>query len=93
MRVDVSQLDGQMSIAVSDTGTGIPEAALKTIFEEFQQVKGSDQKEKGTGLGLAITRRFSEFLGGTIDVESEIGKGSYRKRSGGLQRRLTFVLH
>jgi len=63
-------------IAVSDTGTGIPADALGTIFEEFQQVAGSDPQHKGTGLGLPITKGFSELLGGSISVESEVGKGS-----------------
>jgi signal transduction histidine kinase/ligand-binding sensor domain-containing protein len=63
-------------IAVSDTGSGIPADALETIFEEFQQVKGTDPQRKGTGLGLPITKGFAELLGGSIHVESEVGKGS-----------------
>ena len=63
-------------ISVSDTGSGIPADALETIFDEFQQVEGSDKQQKGTGLGLAITKRFTELMGGTIGVESEMGKGS-----------------
>ncbi len=54
----------------------MPEEALETIFDEFQQVKGSEQKHKGTGLGLAITKQYTELLGGTISVESEVGKGT-----------------
>jgi signal transduction histidine kinase len=65
-----------LEIAVMDTGVGIPAEALGYIFEEFHQVEGTSQKEKGTGLGLAITKRFVELLGGTIGVESEVGKGS-----------------
>jgi len=49
---------------------------LNTIFDEFQQVEGSEQKQKGTGLGLAITKKYTELLGGTISVENEIGKGT-----------------
>ncbi len=63
-------------IAVSDTGTGIPADALDSIFEEFQQVKGSDPQHKGTGLGLPITKGFAELLDGSISVQSEMGKGS-----------------
>ena len=66
----------QLLVSVADTGTGIPEAALETIFDEFQQVKGSDTAHKGTGLGLAITKRYAELLGGAVSVESEVGKGS-----------------
>ncbi len=69
--------DGEtLVIAVSDTGTGIPADALESIFEEFQQVKGSDPQHKGTGLGLPITKGFAELLGGSISVQSEVGKGS-----------------
>ncbi len=65
-----------LEIAVSDTGIGIPSDALDTIFEEFRQVDGANKKQKGTGLGLSITRGWTELLGGTIEVESEVGKGS-----------------
>ncbi len=68
--------DGFLEIAVSDTGVGIPSDALVYIFEEFRQVTGSPQQHKGTGLGLAITKKLTELLGGTIRVESEVGKGS-----------------
>jgi len=63
-------------VAVSDTGIGIPAAALDSIFEEFWQVKGADKQQQGTGLGLPITKGWTELLGGTIEVESEVGQGS-----------------
>ena len=68
--------EASLRIAVVDTGVGIPAAALDTIFEEFQQVKGSDPQRKGTGLGLPITKGFAELLGGSVSVESEVGRGS-----------------
>jgi signal transduction histidine kinase len=68
--------DDALVLSVSDTGSGIPADALETIFEEFQQVKGTDPHHKGTGLGLSITKGFVELLGGSICVESEVGKGS-----------------
>ncbi len=74
--VRTSKANEHLVIAVSDTGTGIPADALETIFEEFQQVKGSDPQHKGTGLGLPITKGFAELLGGSISVQSEVGKGS-----------------
>ena len=64
-------------IAVSDTGKGIPADELPTIFDEYRQAEGSESSvQKGTGLGLSITKKFAELLGGTIGVESEVGKGS-----------------
>ncbi len=64
-------------ISVSDTGIGIPEDRLDTIFEEFTQVDASTtRKVGGTGLGLAISRHFVEMHKGQIWVESTPGKGS-----------------
>ena len=64
-------------ISVSDTGKGIPADELPTIFDEYRQAEGSESSvQKGTGLGLSITKKFAELLGGTIGVESEVGKGS-----------------
>ena len=74
--VRTAQEGESVEIAVSDIGSGIPADALDTIFEEFQQVKGSDPQHKGTGLGLPITKGFAELLGGSISVQSEVGKGS-----------------
>ena len=75
--VSTSQSDGQLIIAVFDTGKGIPAEELPTIFDEYRQAEGSESSvQKGTGLGLSITKKFAELLGGTIGVESEVGKGS-----------------
>src|SRR5262249_58027600 len=59
-----------LTIAVSDTGTGIAPDHLEVIFDEFRQV-GLDQtrRAEGTGLGLALTRRFVELQGGSVSVE------------------------
>jgi signal transduction histidine kinase len=75
--VSASQADGQLVIAVADTGKGIPADELPTIFDEYRQAEGSESSvQKGTGLGLSITKKFAELLGGTIGVESAVGKGS-----------------
>jgi signal transduction histidine kinase len=60
---------------VGDTGIGIPEPELESVFDEFHQAGGPSGNE-GTGLGLAITRRLVELHGGTIGVESTLGQGS-----------------
>lgn len=66
-----------VTITVSDTGIGIPRDKLETIFESFEQVDASISRDYGgTGLGLSITRKLIELHGGTIRVESEVGKGS-----------------
>ncbi|WP_437990518.1 AAA family ATPase [Sorangium sp. So ce145] len=61
---------------IEDTGTGIAPEHLARIFEPFEQVGDQRVKSEGTGLGLAISKRIVEQLGGTIHVESELGKGS-----------------
>ncbi|MCJ2122463.1 response regulator [Methylobacterium sp. J-077] len=67
----------RITLAVSDTGIGIPDAALTVIFEEFQQVDNSASRaHSGTGLGLAISHRLARMLGGDVAVESREGEGS-----------------
>ena len=63
-----------MLLEIRDTGMGIPEDKFHMIFDEFYQVEGG--KHGGTGLGLAIAKRLVEEHGGSIWVESQLGKGS-----------------
>jgi len=66
-----------ISLAVEDTGIGIPENKLGTIFRSFTQLgKDVTKTAEGTGLGLAITRQLVELQGGTISVNSKLGEGS-----------------
>ena len=67
----------QLTVKVSDTGKGIPETDLAHVFERYYQV-ATDQgaAEGGTGIGLAIAKEFTALLGGTIQVESTIAKGT-----------------
>lgn len=66
-----------LQIIVSDTGIGIPKDKLKTIFEQYEQVRTKVQKKyKGTGLGLAISKKLVEMLNGTIIIKSKINEGT-----------------
>ena len=69
--------DEWVTLNVTDTGIGIPQEKLESIFEEFTQVDGSSTRAVGgTGLGLPISRHFVEMHGGEITVESTPGMGS-----------------
>ncbi len=77
VRTAVSVRDGQAVIAVSDTGIGIPPEAQSRVFERFYRVdKGRARKNGGTGLGLAIVKHIVQLYGGTLTLESAVGKGS-----------------
>jgi signal transduction histidine kinase len=66
-----------VTIAVRDTGVGIPIADHGKVFEDFRQLDSSPTRGYGgTGLGLSICRRLSQMLGGTIELTSSSGKGS-----------------
>lgn len=62
--------------AVADEGPGIPPEEQASLFEKYHRTRGSRARSEGLGLGLYITRRLVEAQGGTIRVESEVGKGS-----------------
>jgi signal transduction histidine kinase/CheY-like chemotaxis protein len=78
-QVDVTAhlVDGQVHIAVRDTGIGIASEDQARIFEEFQQAASAvGRAPEGTGLGLALARKFVELHGGELWLESRLGIGS-----------------
>ncbi|CAM2069626.1 Response regulator [Sulfidibacter corallicola] len=77
IKIKARTVDDTVRVAIADTGIGIPREKHQQIFETFEQAEGAtDRLHGGTGLGLAITKQLVELHGGTIWVESEIGKGS-----------------
>ncbi len=78
-RIDLAcvQVGDRVALQVSDTGIGIPPGDLDAIFEPFVQVGRSlTSPHEGTGLGLAISRDLAHAMGGELQVESTLGKGS-----------------
>jgi two-component system phosphate regulon sensor histidine kinase PhoR len=77
VRIEIATVDGRVSIVISDTGLGIPSGDLPRIFERFYRVdKARSREVGGTGLGLSIVKHVVEQMGGSVAVESQLGKGS-----------------
>ncbi|MFB2923943.1 PAS domain S-box protein [Aerosakkonema funiforme] len=66
----------RLAFEIEDTGVGIPEHELESIFEPFLQTRTGKQSQEGTGLGLPISRKFIQLMGGNITVSSQVGCGS-----------------
>ncbi len=77
IKISVKEKEDFIAVDVEDSGIGIPEEHLPFIFDQFYRIKKSEgKKTKGTGLGLSIAKKIVEVHGGTIEVTSELGKGS-----------------
>lgn len=69
--------DIRLRLRVTDTGDGIPAEKMHLLFRTFEQLDGeADQAHAGTGLGLAICKQLAELMGGRMEAQSELGKGS-----------------
>lgn len=77
IRVEVQPAQQGIKVTVSDTGIGIPGKSLPRLFERFYRVDKARSREMGgTGLGLAIVKHILEQHGGSIEVQSELGRGT-----------------
>lgn len=74
VKVEVRLVDGELQMAISDTGPGIAKEDLPHVFDRFYRVEGSEQK--GSGIGLALAKELVELHKGTIDVTSTLGSGT-----------------
>jgi signal transduction histidine kinase len=74
--IEVGREGRYVRFSVRDTGPGISPQERATIFQEYKQTKAERARRRGTGLGLAITRRLVKMHGGSIHLESEVGRGS-----------------
>lgn len=73
----ISYSDDKLVVEVEDTGYGIPEKQLSSLFNRFESTPGSEStSEGGAGLGLYIVKSFADMLHGSVEVRSKIGRGS-----------------
>ena len=74
--LDLSETQVSLFFRAIDTGVGIAQEDLRKLFEAFEQAGDRKKQSEGTGLGLAISQRIVKLMGGTIEVKSQLGKGS-----------------
>lgn len=87
VKVTVGRRAGVLTFLVRDSGIGIPPERLSRLFEKFEQGDASTTRRfGGTGLGLAICRDLAELMGGTIGIESRVGRGAVFRVNLPLQR-------
>jgi PAS domain S-box-containing protein len=77
IRVEMRASDAGAELVVADTGTGIPPEALSQLFNRFYRVPGANGRtHEGSGIGLSLVRELVKLHGGSIEVESTVGRGS-----------------
>lgn len=75
--IQITQLGEWATVAIRDTGIGIAEKDQKNVFDRFRKLESNgDVLFRGAGLGLAISHKLAELMGGSIELKSELGKGS-----------------
>jgi signal transduction histidine kinase/CheY-like chemotaxis protein len=74
--LEVNDSQCKIRLKVTDTGIGIPENKLLSIFDSFEQVENNKRRYEGTGLGLTIVKQLVELQGGKISVKSRVNEGS-----------------
>jgi signal transduction histidine kinase/DNA-binding NarL/FixJ family response regulator len=74
--LDLTETQAALFFQVIDTGVGIAEEDCNKLFQAFEQVGDQKKQSEGTGLGLAISQRIVDLMGGTIEIKSQLGKGS-----------------
>ncbi|HEX4492397.1 MAG TPA: ATP-binding protein [Acidimicrobiia bacterium] len=67
---------GQIRISVTDTGAGIPLESQSKLFQPFERLGAEQTNVEGTGVGLALSRKLTDAMGGRLDFESTVGRGS-----------------
>jgi len=68
--------ENRVRIEVSDTGYGIPKNKLNSLFEPFNRLEINTKKIEGTGIGLTISKKLTDMMKGTLNVQSDVGRGS-----------------
>jgi PAS domain S-box-containing protein len=77
VEVNLRSVDGNIELSVADTGPGIAADKHRIIFERFQQLDSSlTRRNPGTGLGLALVKELTQVMGGSVHVESAVGRGA-----------------
>ena len=77
VRTDLNEIEGQVTVTISDTGVGIPAEDVDHVFDKFYRVKANNKYAKGTGLGLNLVKQIVETVhGGSVFVTSVAGEGS-----------------